>query len=612
MLTHLPKRQTGLTVSPQNVQVVVAEEGSNPLALVLPPIEDLAEIDALKHSHISVLEISTQHVERREQAFGEQLENQKRKLERFAASPTFLNRLANLAAAAGDRDQEAHFLELARAVGDDSFFAHRIGDNLVARGRDEDAEALFSSLDLGNDVQANLKLAMFHLRRENFDLAEERIRKALEIDPISFAARLFSGGLALARREYDRAIHAFRIAAAERPTSSALHSNMAIAYVGLDMYDKALSSLKRAVALDPLNANIVILLADLTNKLKLHEEAIPSLRYFLQFEQKRPGIWSRLARACLEIGKFDEAIEALRRQASLGDNSSIWNNLGVAYARKKDSSRALRAFKYAMELDKPNMSRTYFLAARNIAQAFADQSRVEEVLRFTRSTIAADKDDICRTDDWLWDIYAFHMHALRASGETDEFRKTAMSILVHGDTAQPLKGWVVAGLLAYLALYEEKSGNALRLFSECKNWIDNFASHDVSRRAVLYNNVAFAFAEAGKLDEAERYLARISDRVHKDAYPTATLGLLNIRRGNLEKGMERYEEAIHLANRQEDKVRLRQKLNLELARFWSATEPSKARRLFEKVIAATDGEKALLRQAKQELHALPAPKQKPI
>ena len=338
MLTpDLPKAQTALTVVPQKVQVVLAEDDGHPLALVLPPFEDLFEIEALKESQISLAEITLLHEGHVEKAFMEELEHEKRKLERFAESPKFLNRLAVLAAAGGDRDQEAHYLELARRFSDDAFFRHRIGDNLIARDRDSDAERVFESLDLESDASANLKLAVFHIRRRDFSAAEARVRKALEIDPLDFGARLFDGGLKLARQDYSGALHSFRVAAEERPTSAALHANMGVAYVGLNLREKALSALKRATALDPINANTVCLLADLANRSGTDEEAIPSLRYLLQFEQKRWDVWSRLARACLRIGirlaSSEEVKTRIRQKLNL-ELARHWSGTNPGKARR--------------------------------------------------------------------------------------------------------------------------------------------------------------------------------------------------------------------------------------------------------------------------------------
>jgi tetratricopeptide (TPR) repeat protein len=606
MLTELlPKGETELTVEPQPVQIVVADEVDNPLALIVSPIADLAEIRALRGREVSVREVSISAAEARQDAMRRELQSELRKLDRFPDSPTLLNRLAILAAASGDREQEGYYLELAREASDDEFFAHRMGDNLVARHRGEEAKRIFSGMNLETDAQANLKLAAFHVRQEDFDLAQKCVSKALEIEPLSFQARLFDGGLALAARDYARAIHSLRIALEERSGSSAVHTNMAVAYVGLEMPEKALSALKRAVALDPLNSNALSLFADVAHSAGRSDEAIPALRYFVEFEQTESGVWERLARALLELGKFDECIGALKRQASLEETSAVWNNLGVAYARRGDVQRAQQSFKHAMEREPSKLGREQFLAARNMAQVISGRLTPTQTLAFTRQVLALDKEGMIRTDDTLSDLYAFHIDALRQTENESGMKEVAREILDRKDTAETLRQWIVAFLLGYMALRDHDEGAVLSLIRDRKNWLDNAKPLTPELRAFLFNNAAFALAEFGHTSEAEEYLKRVSSQIHREPYPTATLGLIHFRKGHLDKGVQLYEEAVQLARGMAHKKRIRQKLNLELARYWAPLQASKAQRLLEKVVSESHGEDGLVRQARKELLALP-------
>jgi tetratricopeptide (TPR) repeat protein len=601
----VPKGEAKLEVVPERLHVVVAEDGSRALTLVLPPLDDLAEIDALKSQLVSLDESSDLLLEERRERLAAVLKSHKHKLERFSDSPILLNRLAILAAASGDREQESYFLELARDSADDDFFAHRYADNLVATKKYKEAREIFESMDLRVDAQANLKLAAFHLRDDDFNLAEDYVRQALEIDPLNFNVRLFDGGLALAKAQYDRAIHSFRIAATERPTSSAVQTNMAIAYFQLGLRDKALSALKRAVALDPLNPHAIILLADVAHRYRVYEEAIPSLRFFVQFEQKDAGIWARLARGLLELGKYDEAVAALKRQASLHETSAIWNNLGVAYCRSDQVQKALRAFKHAMERAGGERGRDYFLSARNLVQLCTDRMSSEDVLALTRSLIDQDQQRMLLACEWLCDIYSFHMFALRRTGRNSEMVQLGRELLEQPDLAESLRYWVTAHLVSHFALYDHDKDTVLEFISDRRSWLENANPRDEWRKGLLFNNIAFALAEFDLVGEADAFLRRIQQKIHVDAYPTATLGLIQLRKGHLERAVELYEEAIHIASSRVEKIRIRQKLNLELGRYWVSSHPSRARRLLEKVAAEDEGEIGLVRQARRELSVLP-------
>ncbi len=605
MLTvNVPKANDQLTVVPQCPQVVLSEDVAGPLALLIPPLTDIAEIDALKASLVSLNSIAEKFEEERKIQLRLELEAQKRKLKRFAESPKFLNRLAVLAAAAGDRAQEAEFLVRASEWADSAFFAHRLGDNLASTGNEEEAKKLFEAMDLDTDAQANLKLAALHVRHSNLEAASRYVRKAVDIDPLDFSVRLFDGALSLFNQEYEKAIHSFRIASEDRPGSSALFANLGIAYEKLGLSDKALSALKRSAALDPLNVNAILLLADVAHGHGRDEDALPSLRYFVQFEQTESDVWARLARAALHLGQYEEAVAALKRQATIRDTSEVWNNLGVVYGRSGQQQKALSAFKHAMTKATGGDPRDYFLPARNIAQAFSAVLKPDDVLAITAPLIARDSTNVLVTDDQLSDVYAFHIHALRRLARIREMVDLTNTLLARPDLADPLRQWLVGYFVAHLALVQHDRESVLSFVNSMKGWLENAKPRDDWRRSLLFNNVAFALAEFGMVSDAEIFLSRIQSAIYKEPYPTATFGLIQFRRGKLDRAVELYERATQLATTKADKLRIKQKLNLELGIYWAPKQPSKARRLFERVVAEKGGDPSLVKLAQKEMVAL--------
>jgi tetratricopeptide (TPR) repeat protein len=603
MLTRdLPTTQTALVVEPQPLEAILAEEGDHPLAFVLPPSDDAKAIEELQNKSTSLEERAAEIARNRAPMYAAVLEDSLRKFEQFSRSPTYLNRLANLAAVSLDDERERSFLAMARSASDDPFFTHRYADSLLARGQADEAERLFRCLDLDQDLSGNLKLAVFHVRRGDLEAAHARVHRALSIDPLDFGALLFDGGLKLLSGSYEQAIRSLRLALEERPASASVHINMGVAYAKLAHREAALSALKKAVAVSPLNTTAVFVLSDLAFDYGRNEEAIPALRYLLQFEQKLTDGWSRLARASLQLKDTDTAIAALRRQASLAESSRVWNNLGVAYAIRRDLERALPAFKQALAMAESS-DRDYFLAARNIAQLLAELDRGDELLRFTSVVLKSDGKQLVRQDSVLSDLYGLHLHALRRTGQRDRMREIAGQILTSRDFPDRLVAWTLASVIAYDTLYATDTRLVLSLYDEWRSWIEHTSLPD-DRKLVLYNNLAFALAESGRLDEAESFLRRIGSRLHKDAYPTATLGLVSLKRGHVERGIRRYREAISLAKTRLDKSRIRQKLNIELARIFAHENPTRARRLLASVIKAGDGEPALVEQARSVLAGL--------
>lgn len=588
-----------LTVKPVPLEVVISDEGIDPITIVLDPLEDIHAMQALKNAHFSLKE-STAHIWREhEEFFQERLRNLETKRLRFEKSSIYFNRLANLAEMAGLRDEENKFLKEAKTLSDHNFIDHRIGDNLLASNNLPEAESFFSNLDLKSDVYANLRMSFFCIQRHQLDKAKNFVDQALNIDIQHYGARMIEGAIAIVQGHYEQAIRSFRIAEVERPRSSLIHMNMAVAYIYLHRSSKALKELRLAVALDPLNISAVTLLADLCFLEKCDEDAIPSMRFFLQFEQKNPEMWARFARAMLRIGESSVAIDALKRQGSIEDVDTVWNNLGVAYMQQKNFSKAYESLAYAMKMDLSKKG-VYLLAARNIAMLLLDSNKYKDIIRFTSPILLEDSAEVALKDKILSDIWACHIYSLRAQGLKEQSVTISEKLIYRPNISLRLLIWLISMLLPQYTLTNNRS-KALDLASKFEYLVEDSNSENEDRRDSLLNNIAFVYAEEGLFEKAESFLQRISKRIHKDPYPTATLGLINIRKGNVLRGENLYEEAIHLAHNKIDKTRIRQKVNYELARLYLNDDVSKANRYLKKVIAKPEGSPELVLLAKQLL-----------
>ncbi|MBA9895542.1 tetratricopeptide repeat protein [Burkholderia cepacia] len=605
IIDKLTSEKGNLIVPPAQLNVVLVEEREGALSAPLPLLEDLTEIDRLKKTQFSLNDAMSRDRLTIDTAFSIELNEQLKKRHLHEHSPIYHHRLASLANLSGLKDLEEQFLRRAAELGKTDWYADRVGEGLIARGQYFDAEQLFSSRDLESDVHANLRLAFLQVRRQEYDSATRSLERAIRIDPFDYGARLFQGSLSLLQGNADEAVRAFRIAEDSRPNSSVLNANFAIAYVSLGKFERALGYAKRSVALDPLNRNAVGILADLAFREKSNEDAIPALRYFVRFEQRDAQVWAQLARALLEMGSFDEAIAALRHQGSLTDSPEVWNNLGVAYHRKGRSTvqKAIEAFAYATGEKWETNTRSSQVALRNLSAILFGHGAHDRVIKITDrlgTSLALQKEAL--TDGLISDLFVFRILSLMNRGFLEEAANLAEALVDAKDVAVNLKTWVVAWLIAFYALRDnpraiELSNRFIGLFWEPE-------AKPQGRAEGLMNNIAYAFAEVGDIDRAYEYLNIISNKIHKDPYPTATLGFLHLRRGNLESGLALYEEAIGLAHVTHDKSRIRQKMYLELARAKWKDNPAVARRNLEKAIAIVDGSPELVQKAKNMQRSL--------
>lgn len=607
MLTPSPNDTSdskSLAVARTPIEVVLIEGGASPLSLVLPPYEDIREIETLRDSHFSIREWSQTALAHLWEPLKFEYERLSRKQALLGNQYILLNRLANLTAIGGDLVGEEHYLREALKLRDSEPVRIRLVENLIAAHKDRDASALLGKEDLSKSVYANLRIASSLAVKGLIDEAAKHVATAVSIDPLDFGARLFEGSLKLWKGDNEAALLSFRIALERKRNSAALYTNMAVGYLRLNRLEKASQCLRRAVAIEPLNVNSVTFLADLAFAQGRDEDAIPALRYLIRFEQKNAGAWGRLARGLLRIGEIPEAVAAIKRQASIENTNEVWNNLGVAYLASGDRKKSLESFKHAMEISEDSSERGFCVAAKNLAAMITKSGSPADVLKFILATIAPANKQSFLSDNVAGSIFIIQLHSLISLHQTEKAVTLAEDLLSDERTHPQLACRLATGLLAIYSLNEGWSDHALSLAARFKPIALSYNFNDDSTRAQLLNNIAFCYAEFGNLAEAEECLRHISDGIHVNPYITATSGLLHLKKGHLDRADVLYQEALRLCVAQEDKARIRQKWNLEIGKTHLIDSPASALRSLFRARDEKGGEDGLVRQATRLIHRL--------
>jgi tetratricopeptide (TPR) repeat protein len=431
------------------------------------------------------------------------------------------------------------------------------------------------------------------------DIARAWVERAIELNPAGYAERLFEGALLLVECKYEDAIRSFKIAIDDRPSSAVAHCNLGIAHLQMGQLPRAFDRLKRSVALDPFNETAVVALADIGFAIKRDHDVVNTLRYYVEFEQTKAPVWGRLARSLLRVNAVRECILALKHQGSLGQSFSIWNNLGVAYAVEKDNEKSLQAFKQALHLISPGRVDDELMITRNIAQLLCSSKQYELALGVTKLVVDADVNFLIATDARHCDLYSFHVLSLLRLDRREEAMALSSALLEQQALAVELAEWLVTSEIAIFGI--DRSDDR-RLEAVLQQHGEGLVTNSSDVR--LLNNVAFGFAELGLLDRAQACISRVSHLVHVDAYLTATLGLVNFRRGRVEQAEKLYTEAISLAKSSKDKARIRQKFQLELGKALVTQDRIKSRRHLLLASKEREGEKSIAKQALQFLEGL--------
>lgn len=590
---------------PSAMEVVFADVAGFTDRLQLRPPAELSEIAEIRGALVKAVGENSQFVTDFASAMNLELERRLNRFERFGGQGRYLRSVADIAALAGQLETEATHLADALERVPSISTRRRLAENRLLSNEPQVARQILMAAELQDDVQSKLRLGYIAMHSDDVEGAMRCVLDALEIDPTDYSARLFEGALHLAGGHPKFAIRSFRVALRERPSSSVLHCNLGIAYLQLNETTKALEMVRRAVILCPINVSALGIYADLARRLDQDEIVIKPLSHFLETRPDDPKVWAYLARAKYFTKDYPGALEALKHEAALNESSAMWNNMGAVFLKMGQGAQALKRLAHALKVAENETPNDVLRTARNLARVLANQRKHREVLALVDGVKSFDSSDLLIRDQQLSDLTAFRIRAMINLGQHDVVRVQMRELIERVDTAPSLKHWIVTAGIAFAA-YVEGFEDFLRYLADIgENLMERDEITSLDDLVALSNNVAFARAEVGDLDRAAVNLRRVLWATGSNPFVTATLGLIALRRGQIDRGTALYRKAIQLARSHNDSVRIRQKLNLELARCLAQSDPKKAAAPLKRVLQAKDGQdKHLSSQARVLLDTL--------
>jgi len=572
-------------------EVVFAEISGRLLSFVQSFDDELRPISAAKElaadHDIQTLQVQAAYVE----SFKVELNRQNVKRRNQPEGWNSLRRMADFAALAKQPQSERDFLEKSFAIRSDASTAVRLAEVEQRDGRLEAALSLLDRSEQQADTDLILRRAYIFLSQDRVDEAESLIQRCLDVDPAKYASNLFSGALSLYRDNYAGAIRAFRAALDEQPASSVAHANLGIAYLNSGSPLRAFSSLRKAIHLNPLSAKNCGIYADLALSLKNEQEALRPLRYITTAFPSNVEMLEKYVRISLRLGDLDEARSALKRQIAVDDWAGTWNNLAVLEQRARNTELAFASYKKALDASsqtKPigEVRRAKFLATRNLMNLFANENNSRKVIELYGDLGGADADARTLLDESLIDIHMQAIASMTILGMDAEVDVHCARLRARTPISPELAAWVMSIVLLRASTSRPISPDLHDLVKSAELLGEQAAAARSRIVIPLYNNMAFALVTANDFFGAQAALQRVAYSIHHDAYTTATLALLHYRRGDFARGKALYEEAIGLTTKPLDRLKIRQKLVLEMARAELQTSSQKSARILARLKAS--------------------------
>jgi len=453
--------------------------------------------------------------------------------------------------------------------------AYRMARLLVEEGDLDGAKGILEKHTDTLDYFGLLRLAQVYALSGLIENSRTVVERAITIQPTDYRGWMFSGSLAMAIKDWQSALQSFRAAAEEPNNSSTLHVNLAYTYMATGQDSRALKELRIASRINPADKNAIVLFCDLALDLESPEIAKSAVDMHFEAGGRSSEFLERAARLCFSIGdrqsqQRDSFVASKKYLSSLlghEDKAQHWNNLGVVEARLGNRARALKHFSHAVKqaettevdwsLPLSNIlvdrirEREYALVEKATRELF-DSTRIQQQKYWQKIALQR-----CSALEGLGrrDSAAAFIESLLDVPMEDEFATVEMlsSLVNHFSSMRPAEG-KIESYLVRLRTAADSAGGKL-------------GTREYIR---VFNNLAFAYLQVNDLDNARAVLDKLRSVAKDDPYVTATIGLERLKSGRPDRAKDLYSEAVSKAPDRKLKERLKQRMRLEMSRYFAS------------------------------------------
>ncbi|WP_136416257.1 tetratricopeptide repeat protein [Herbaspirillum sp. ST 5-3] len=267
---------------------------------------------------------------------------------------------------------------------------------------------------IGKAIRYNPSNATFHFNLGmafnalgKFDNALESYRKAVALKP-DYADAFYNLGVALqGQGEFGAAADSYRKVTKLQPDNSDAHFNLGVALQACGLLDAAIESYRNVLRLRPDYVQAHGSLGTVLQAQEKFEAAAEHYRHALTQKTEQPETLNNLGVTYQSLGKLDAAIECLKSALSLNPGyADAHYNLGNALHAQGQQEAAVECFRRAASL-KPDFAAAHF----NLGNVLLQQERLDAAIDSYHAALALRSNDA--------DVHYNLGNALHAKGAHD-------------------------------------------------------------------------------------------------------------------------------------------------------------------------------------------------
>ena len=225
--------------------------------------------------------------------------------------------------------------------------------------------------------------------KEAFSKAKAAVDKALKIDNLLAEAHASLAHLKMHDFEWTSAEREFKKAIELNPNYATTYHMCAFYYALMERHHEAFTTIKRAQELDPVSLGIITDIGVIFYFSGQYDKAIAQYHKVIEMDPGFIRAYVTLGSAYSQMGRFQEAVEMIKKAMDLSGDRAKLAPLGRVYALSGNKAEAQKAIDELVELSKQRYISPYCLAL-----------------------IYASMDEKDQAIDWLQTAYESHVSEL--------------------------------------------------------------------------------------------------------------------------------------------------------------------------------------------------------
>lgn len=395
----------------------------------------------------------------------------------------------------------------------------------IGLGEYEEAAHQYRTIHEQNpsETRALLLLSELYLNLRMIDQAEHMLQEVLKVNPDSYETHVLLARIYSGTKRYEQALTEYD-ESLRLNWSIDLLMEKADVYRMQEKYDKVVSLYREILEKDRNNERAALALINQLLDMDLEDEALVELKRLKQRSDLTEKVELSIARLFARLGKYDQAMEILRRSLRQGSGADTRYLLAVIMAQAEQYEQALDQLRM-IGPDEEEFENAVILRVRLLR--FLD--RQEDAIELLEKTVANEET---RSPDMFVMLAALY-HVQHQTKKGEEAFERAMSAFPENNE-----------LLYEYGLFMDTAGQPDEALTIMEKLIEREPTHGEA-----LNYVGYSWADKNiHLDKALEYIKRAIELKPENAFIQDSLGWVYYRLGRIEEAREALEYALELSD----------------------------------------------------------------